>query len=153
VNAYNATDPPPEGIVELGASIFVTVNHILVNATDAFNLTTTSFSAPTTSGPRLGIYNGEAFVFTQNAGTAGGIWDGVKLFWRYGYAPIKTMNLMKDVVGRFLEFYKAPTFPFVSLNSAVVQRGLSGVVAATGEQWLKENGVGELFANEVVQAR
>jgi prenylcysteine oxidase/farnesylcysteine lyase len=139
-------------MVELGASIFVEINHILLNATTRYNLSKTSFASPITSGPLLGIFNGESFVFTQNAGTWG-YWDIAKLIWRYGLSPIKTQRLMKSVVGRFLEMYDAPSFPFASLTQEVYARGLKDVVAVTGEQWLSENGISDGFAKEVVQAR
>ncbi|KAF2429602.1 Prenylcysteine oxidase [Tothia fuscella] len=149
VNAYNLTNPPLSAILELGGSIFVSVNHILKNATRDFNLSTSTISPPSTTAPKIGIYNGETFVFT-----GGSIWDIAKLWWRYGLAPYRANNLMKETVGRFLEMYdqRRGGFPFVSLGGAVVERGLSGVVAATGEQYLRENGVGDLFAREVVTA-
>jgi prenylcysteine oxidase/farnesylcysteine lyase len=152
VHAWNLSKPDPEAVIELGASIFVQINHILVNATKRYNLSTTDFDSPITKGPLLGIYNGEEFIFTQNAGTWG-YWDIAKLIWRYGLAPIKTQRLMNSVVGKFLEMYEKPSFPFASLTQEVYAKGLKDVVASTGEQWLKENGIGDAFAKEVIQAR
>jgi prenylcysteine oxidase/farnesylcysteine lyase len=152
VHAWNLSKPDSEAIIELGASIFVEINHILLNATRRYNLSTTDFAAPVTAGPLLGIFNGESFIFTQNAGTWG-YWDIAKLIWRYGLSPIRTQNLMKSTVGRFLEMYDSPSFPFASLTHEVYNKGLKDVVAATGEEFLKANGIGDAFAKEVVQAR
>ncbi|KAF2399849.1 Prenylcysteine oxidase [Trichodelitschia bisporula] len=152
VNAYDDASEP----VELGASIFVKVNRILVNASEEFNLSTgamVSARPKTQAGALLGIWNGEKFLYTQGAGAgAGWWWDLARLVWRYGLAPIRTNNLMKDVVGRFLKMYEEPYFPFASLTQVAYELGLTAVTAATGEEYLRENGIGDLFAQEIIQA-
>ncbi|PVI06903.1 prenylcysteine oxidase-like protein 1 precursor [Periconia macrospinosa] len=141
----------PHYSVELGASIFVEVNHILVNASRDFGLRTATRMVHDDKGMAdLGIWNGKEFVYTMT--DEGGWWDMAKLFWRYGYAPVKTNSLMKDTVGKFLNFYEKPLFPFKSLSKAVQDVGLIEVTGLTGEQFLKNKGVGDLFANEIIQA-
>ena len=150
VNAYNSPSEP----VELGASIFVKVNHILVNASSAFNLSAIDAADRIPdgySGPALGIWNGEDFVFTQSA--AGDWWDTARLFWRYGIAPVKALRAMRASVGKFLTMYEAPVFPFQDLGEEVSKLGLIQDTGLTGEQLLREKGVGDLFAQELVQAR
>lgn len=63
VYAYNSSDFP----VELGASIFVEVNKILVNATKDFNLSTAGMIAGTSEipGAALAVWDGESFVLAQ----------------------------------------------------------------------------------------
>lgn len=136
--------------MELGASIFVDINYILVNAAQEFNLSTSSFQRAESNGPLLGVYNGKDFVFVQNTG--GTWWDTAKLLWKYGLAPIKTLRLVKATVNPFLKMYEAPIFPWASLNEVVHDLGLVDATAVTGEQYLKDNGIGELFAHEVIQA-
>jgi len=145
VGAYDDHEDP----VELGASIFVQVNQNLVNAAKEFNLSTSSFRTAM-AGPELGIWNGHDFVFIQASG--GGWWDNAKLLWKYGLAPIRTVSLMKSVVSRFLKMYEAPYFPWSSLNQVVLDLELNKVVGVTGEQYLSENKIGDLFANEIIQA-
>ncbi|KAI9691326.1 MAG: hypothetical protein M1820_009747 [Bogoriella megaspora] len=147
VNAYDDPSQP----VELGASIFVEVNRILVEAAKAFNLSTRSFSPDRaeTGGPELGVWNGQEFVVTMGGGKW---WDLGKILWRYGYAPIKTKNLMKEMVGKFTKMYDAPYFPWGSLSDVVEKLGLNRMTGMTGEQYLQQNGVGELFAREIIQA-
>lgn len=82
-----------------------------------------------------------------------GWWDKAKLLWRYGLAPLKTNRLMKSAVGRFLEMYEEPVFPWKSLGEALESQGLLEITGVTGEQYLDANGIGEAFAREVVQAR
>ena len=148
VNAWdNAAEP-----VELGASIFVQVNKNLVSAAKEFNLSTSAMSKSKVSlrSPRLGIWNGEEFVITTSAKSEW--WNMAKILYRYGWAPIKTNRLMKEVVGRFLKMYDAPHFPWPSLSEILLELDLTKVTAATGEQFLKEKGVSDLFANEIIQA-
>lgn len=145
VNAYDDPNYP----VELGASIFVEANQILVNATKEFNLSTAGFIPETEiPGPALSVWDGEELILTQE----GGWWDTAKLLWRYGLAPVKTMRLMRTVVGKFLTMYEEPVFPFESLTQAAQDVGLLAVTAATGSQYLKENGITGDFGRDVVQA-
>ncbi|KAI9661300.1 MAG: hypothetical protein M1821_009627 [Bathelium mastoideum] len=147
----NAWDDPTEP-VELGASIFVEVNKNLVKAAKDFNLSTNVMSeTPSSSnGPRLGVWNGKEFVLQVSANDDW--WSKAKLLYRYGWAPIKTNRLMKEVVGNFLRMYDAPYFPWSSLSETLSELGLIKTTGITGEQYLKENGVGDLFANEIIQA-
>lgn len=148
VNAYNISNHP----VELGASIFVEVNQILVDAVKAFNLSTASFTkrGEDVPGAALGIWDGKSFVFTQE--NEGGWWDTAKMFYRYGLSPLRTLNLMKATVGKFLKMYDEPVFPFASLTQAAQDVGLLAVTAATGEDFLRENSISSLFALEIIQA-
>lgn len=148
VNAYNNTNHP----IELGASVFVEVNQILVDAVKAFNLSTASFSkrGDDVPGAALAIWDGKTFVFTQDS--EGGWWDTAKMFYRYGLSPLRTLNLMKATVGKFLKMYEEPVFPFASLTQAAQDVGLLAATSATGEDFLRENSIGNLFAREVIQA-
>lgn len=150
----NAWDYPAEP-VELGGSIFVKVNRILVSAAEKFNLSTDNFRGDLADDeadrPFLGIWNGKEFVLVQNQ--PGNWWETAKLLWRYGLAPIKTLRLMRAVVGTFLKMYDEPHFPWKSLSGVIDDLGLNKVTGVTGEQYLKANGIGESFAKEVIQAR
>lgn len=140
--------------IELGGSIFVSVNHILVNATRDFNLSVASQEdslATRLELPDLGIWDGTQFVLVTRE--EDGWWDKARLLWRYGLAPLKTNRLMKSVVGRFLGMYEEPVFPWKSLGETLEAQGLLDITGVTGEQYLKANGIGEAFAREVIQAR
>jgi prenylcysteine oxidase/farnesylcysteine lyase len=143
--------------VELGASIFVSINNNLVDAVNVFGL---SINDDDDDGDQvesqiLGIWNGEQFVYTQEL--AGGRWSSwwsiAKLVYRYGVIePYRTRNLMRDTVARFLRMYSQPIFPFASLTEAVDAAGLSEVTGVLGVDYLKKHGVQGLFAQELVQA-
>src|SRR5205823_474283 len=83
----NAFDEPSEP-VELGASIFVKVNSMLVNAVSEFNLSIESLHSRLVqeSPLQLGVWDGTRFVYTQNNNSSWW-WDVAKLIWKYGLAP------------------------------------------------------------------
>ncbi|CZR57547.1 related to prenylcysteine lyase [Phialocephala subalpina] len=146
VNAYgNPLEP-----VELGASIFVEVNTILKNSSEAFGLRPRE---QTEGGDKelLGIWNGKQFVFEQQD-SGWYYWDIAKLLWKYGLAPIRTQRLMQSTVGKFRKLYEFPFFPFRTLSDRVFDLGLTEVTALTGEQLLKENNIGAPFTTDIIQA-
>lgn len=135
INAYGNTEEP----VELGASIFVEVNTILKNSSDAFGLKR-KINSWETSAETLGIWNGNEFVFQQKAG-GWYYWDVIKLTWKYGLAPFRTERLMKSTVAKFLKLYDYPFFPFRSLSDRALDLDLTPVTSVTGEQYLTANNV------------
>ncbi|KAL8708802.1 MAG: hypothetical protein Q9220_006363 [cf. Caloplaca sp. 1 TL-2023] len=148
----NVHDDPNEP-VELGASIFVQVNHNLVNAAQELGLPVRGMRATSRldSPEILGVWDGKEFVFTQSD-RSNQYWNLAKLFWKYGMAPLRTQKLMRKTVGSFLKMYDAPHFPFTSLAGVAFDLDLLGATAATGEEFLDANGVGEKFAHDIIQA-
>ncbi|KAI5817025.1 Prenylcysteine lyase-domain-containing protein [Pyronema omphalodes] len=151
VNAYNDAAIP----IELGASIFVEVNSILYGASQELGLSFSGFSASSRrvqgeSNDVLGVFNGHEMLFTYPEGRW---WSLMKLVYRYGAtAPWRTRGLMQSVVGKFLNLYKAPIFPFKSLTAAIEEVGLKETVGLTGEQLLESAGISGPFATELIQA-
>ncbi|KAJ6166488.1 hypothetical protein N7470_001935 [Penicillium chermesinum] len=142
----------PEYPTELGASIFVQVNANLVNASREFGLGVQSASndRPDETEESLGIWDGKDFVFTVKSGST---WLNLgRLIWRYGLAPLWTQNLMKKIVGKFLNLYEEPLFPFRSLTEAAAAVNLLNVTAASGTEFLSANGISSRFAREIIQA-
>ncbi|KAF2031842.1 Prenylcysteine oxidase [Setomelanomma holmii] len=147
VNVWNESAFP----VELGGSIFVEVNHIMMEAMKRFGLSPASQDvAAQMNIPDLGIWNGQEFVLitTQEDNW----WDKAKLLWKYGTAPLWTNRLMKKAVGKFLTMYDEPVFPWKSLSDVVERVGLLDAVGVTGEQYVDANGIGNQFSREVIQA-
>ncbi|TGO35893.1 hypothetical protein BHYA_0142g00090 [Botrytis hyacinthi] len=145
VNAFgNSLEP-----VELGASIFVDVNAILKNASREFDLH--AKSSNTEVAEILGIWDGVEFVYTQKD-SDWRYWDIAKMFWKYGFAPLKTQRLMKTVVGKFLQLYEAPYFPFRSLTERIEELDLKTVASVTGEQFLAQNNIEGSFTTDLIQA-
>ena len=95
-------------------------------------------------------YDGQSFIFRQPYEATW--WSNLAVLWKYGLTPIRTKQLMKQTIGKFLQLYKAPFFPFRSLTEAAEKADLLTATAHTGEQFLDSNGVGGKFATDLVQA-
>ena len=100
----------------------------------------------------IGVYDGDEWRYSSPYDPTKGYWTIIKLLWQYGTDPIRTNNLMKTTVSRFLQMYTPPIFPFDSLTSAVRAVGLADIVAVTGLTHLHQSGVGSPFAFDIVQA-
>ncbi|KAJ5552160.1 Prenylcysteine oxidase [Penicillium frequentans] len=138
--------------IELGASIFVEVNQILMNASYDLGLFVlgADYARPKQTDDTIGIWDGSKFVFTVQDTSSW--WNIAKLFWKYGLAPLRTQNLMKEIVGRFLRLYEEPMFPFRSLSEAAAAVNLVNVTASPGNAFLNANSISESFAREIIQA-
>ena len=159
VNAFDSASYP----IELGASIFVKINHILYEAAQEFALVTNKayHDAPKVkSGYGLGIWDGTEFVYRQTSDDDDqnpwtdwrGWWNIGKLFWRYGMAPIWTRTATNNAVTRFLKLYDEPHFPFSDLTKAVNEVELLPLTGVTGSIALAEARVGEGFQRDIIQA-
>lgn len=153
----NALDDPRYP-TELGASIFVKINHILYNATRDFGLSPQLkiYASAPDANYELGIWDGRSFVYqiaTEDEGSSWrGWWDIAKLLWKYGWSPIRMQQATKNAVGEFLKFYEEPLFPFKSLQEAVEATGLDAYTGVSGRDILQEARVSEMFSREIIQA-
>ncbi|KGO70506.1 Prenylcysteine oxidase [Penicillium italicum] len=147
----NVFDDPAYPI-ELGASIFVQINFNLVNASRDLGLTVSSadHARPREAEESIGIWDGSQFVFTLK--NSYNWWNIGRLFWRYGLAPLRTQNLVKSVVGKFLRLYEEPLFPFSSLTEAAVAADLINATTSSGDLFLQASSIDSLFAREIIQA-
>ena len=143
----------PAEPVELGASIFVKINHNLYSAVKTFDLEIIDYGASKIDNtPKvLGVWNGEKFVFEQSDASYGW-WNIVKLFWKYGMAPYRTQALMKNITGQFLKMYYEPYFPFADLSQTAYDLGLTTSTSSTGEQFLLTNDIQPPFSTDIIQA-
>lgn len=134
------------------------MNENLVNAAKEFGLTvsSTSNARPKTVRDSLGVFNGEEMVFVQpyDEGKMGKWWSLAKLLYQYGpFAPIRAQRLTGETVGKFLNMYREPIFPFSSLSEAAESVDLLEATGVTGEQFLVAKGVGNgKFVTELMQS-
>lgn len=135
----NLYDDPGQQPVELGASIFIQLNHILWGAAKEFNLPLLPLGDE--DDELLGIWDGDRFVHQQDS-SQWSWWNLAKLFWKYGFAPYRAQKLMQSTVALFLKLYEPPNFPFRSLTTASYKLNLTYYTALTGEQFLAQNNVG-----------
>lgn len=138
IDAYGDPSQP----VELGASIFIQQNYILYGALTEFNLTKQVRGGD--YDPRLGIWDGDEFVFTIDQ--AQSAWQKMlHLVLKYGVlAPWRTQQLMQATIAKFLRLYDEPNFPFLSLTQRANELGLVEDTAVTGEQLLRANQVSSM---------
>ncbi|KAI0165247.1 prenylcysteine oxidase [Hypoxylon sp. FL1284] len=134
--------------VELGASIFVEVNHILFNATRDFGLA--AADPGTDEAGLLGVWDGQSFVYTQDS-ASWDWWNLAKLLWKYGTAPYYTRKLVHETIATFLKLYEAPYFPFRSLSTRAFELDLLKATAVTGHQWLADHDLDTPFAHHIIQ--
>ncbi|KAF8465941.1 Prenylcysteine lyase-domain-containing protein [Kalaharituber pfeilii] len=147
VNVYDNPEEP----VELGASIFVKVNENLLNASKEFGLEySDNYISRRQADDALGVYDGQKFIFRQSYDNPW--WNNLAIIFKYGLTPIRTQQLVKTIIGKFLQMYKAPLFPFRSLTEAAMKTDLIEATSHTGEQFLDIHGVGGKFATDLVQA-
>ncbi|KAL6804189.1 hypothetical protein J3E68DRAFT_392754 [Trichoderma sp. SZMC 28012] len=147
----SAFDDPLQPI-ELGASIFVSVNHIMYNGTKNFNLSIgANYRTASSQDDITAIWDGDSFVYETTDGTSWW-WDAGKLWWRYGMSPYRAVNLVKEVVGKFLKLYEPPYFPFRSLTARAYELDLVKITAITGEQFLAQHKIDETFSRHIIQA-
>ena len=147
----------PEHPVEVGGSIFVSVNYNLVNATRDLGLNTTADESTAKTSSHdvaedyVGIWDGrDGFILTIDDSLSW--WSIGKLLWRYGLAPLRAQALVKKTAGQFLQMYEPPIFPFASLTDAVETLGLLRVTSLPGSLFLEGNGVSSAFAKEIIQS-
>ncbi|KAK8097329.1 Farnesylcysteine lyase [Apiospora kogelbergensis] len=135
VNAHENPGSP----VELGASIFVKVNHILWNATDDFNLV--RIDPGLDEKGVMGVWDGDTFVYTQDS-------ESLEIW----HCPYYVNDLVQQTIGAFLKLYEAPYFPFRSLTTRAFELGLVKVTGVTGRQLLAASKLDGSFAHDIVQA-
>ena len=142
----------PSEPVEVGASIFVKVNHNLVSAVKRFGLSTVSYGGYDLDGltRALGVWDGQKLVFLQSDGSYSW-WNTAKILWKYGLSPVRTQRLMKSTVGKFLKMYERPVFPFKSIAEAAYSVGLTAA-SMLGEDFLAQNQIFPPFSTDIVQA-
>ncbi|KND03578.1 uncharacterized protein SPPG_01053 [Spizellomyces punctatus DAOM BR117] len=138
--------------IELGASIFLTENQNLYNATQTFNLSVSMRPAKSASRPPWALWNGDSFSFTASTSPSKTIVD---MLWRYGLAPLTVRRLARDAANIFAQgAYDSSTAPlFTTVDELVDILGLKEYVDVDARQWFVDRkGIGEKYIQEIVQA-
>jgi prenylcysteine oxidase/farnesylcysteine lyase len=165
--------------IEIGGSIFVRENKIMMRAANEFNLTIAPSSIDlqgSDDGDRatgFGIWDGEKFVFTSGTGNGmfGDWWDNLKILWRYGIkAPLKTRKLY---VTRFPHDYLSKAelrslststlidaiytlYPssktYETMEDMSAALNFTRLIAMSTTEYLDLEGVSKLYSREIVEA-
>jgi len=146
IHPFDSSDYPP---IEAGASIFVAANKHLHQAVRQFNLTLEPFEAAD-QDENYAIWDGTEFAF-ESSGSSW--WDTIKLFWRYGRAPLQLDALRKRTVDQFQAIYSKEFVsqgPFEELDKWAVASGVDHLLSTTGSDYLiNEEGVNVQAVNEL----
>ncbi|CAB4426785.1 unnamed protein product [Rhizophagus irregularis] len=133
--------------IELGASIFVDVNYHIVENSKKFGLEFINYGEEMEDS-KTGIWNGEEFVFEQSSNP---YWDTLRILWKYGLAPKKVQNLVKEIVGKFLEEYKFDE-PYTSIDSESERLQLNKELKFTAQYYFSElEKINQLYLQHFVE--
>ncbi|KAG0056956.1 hypothetical protein BGZ83_002563 [Gryganskiella cystojenkinii] len=131
-----------ENWVEVGASIFVTANHNLMDATEDFGLTKKKVD-----DEMLSIWDGHQFVFEESPWKVWNLWQGLK---RWGLAPLKFRRVLKKTINDLLESYKS-TEVFPTVAEFTHRFNLHSQASIYSHEFLKNNGIDRRFSEEVIE--
>ncbi|KAI0271577.1 FAD/NAD-P-binding domain-containing protein [Gloeopeniophorella convolvens] len=149
VYPYNNSAYEP---IELGASIFVSINKNLWRATDEFNLTRYGFED---EDGDMGIWDGESFLLTQGTvgGTIGSWLDSLKVLWRYGYhPPTRATKLLKSMTDKFVKLYVPGTPRWSTIEDLSNTFEWNDLISQTGAEYFESHGVSAKFTTEMIEA-
>ncbi|KAF9922602.1 hypothetical protein FBU30_007271 [Linnemannia zychae] len=134
--------PEQELQIEVGASIFVDVNHHLVDSAKEFGLKSKKLD-----DELLAIWDGDEFIFVESSWR---FWNILKGLGRWGLAPIKLNRLLKSTLDNLLRFYNAPD-SYTSIHEFATAHNLHNEASMLSDQYLQSNGIGLSYAQEVVE--
>ncbi|KAA1088439.1 hypothetical protein PGT21_006967 [Puccinia graminis f. sp. tritici] len=144
---FDSSDYPS---VEAGASIFVSANKHLHQAVRQFNLSLETFHTDGSS-ENYAIWDGTEFAFESSRSSW---WDTIKLFWRYGRAPLQLSALSKRNLDQFQAIYSKDFValgPFEELQQWALATGFDHLLSTTGSDYLiNEEGINVQAVNELV---
>ncbi|KAK3818374.1 MAG: Prenylcysteine lyase-domain-containing protein [Benniella sp.] len=128
--------------IELGASIFVKVNHNLVNAAKEFGLKTKPLD-----DEMVAIWDGQQFIFEESQWK---FWSIIKGLRRWGLGPFRMKFLLKTTLDDLLAWYKT-TEAFDSISGFAKRFRLDKVSSIMSNTFLKKHGLGPDYSKEVVE--
>ncbi|KAF9182864.1 hypothetical protein BGZ51_004379 [Haplosporangium sp. Z 767] len=141
--AFRVRNPgEKDEFVEVGASIFVKVNHNLNDAVKEFGLKTKPLD-----NELAAIWNGKEFIFEESQWR---FWSVLKGLRRWGLAPLKLQRLLKKSLSNMLQSYKSVE-SFDSIAAFAKRFQLEKAASVFSDIYLEENGIGKLYTKEIVE--
>ncbi|KAG0278383.1 hypothetical protein BGZ95_004132 [Linnemannia exigua] len=134
--------PKEELAIEVGASIFVKVNHHLADSAKDFGLKVKELD-----NELLAIWDGDEFLFVESSWK---FWSILKGLARWGFAPIKLQRLLKSTLDGLLRFYTSPE-SFTSIHDFATSHDLHKEASILTDQYLESNGIGLAYSQEVIE--
>ncbi|OAQ28197.1 hypothetical protein K457DRAFT_76707, partial [Linnemannia elongata AG-77] len=134
--------PEQEVAVEVGASIFVKINHHLADSAKEFGLKVKKLD-----DELLAIWDGDEFLFTESSWR---FWSILKGLARWGLAPIKLNRLLKKTLDDLLRFYNSQE-SYTSIYEFSTAHNLHNEASILTQEYLESNGIDKKYAQEVVE--
>lgn len=134
--------PEQEVAIEVGASIFVKVNHHLADSSKEFGLKVKKLD-----DELVAIWDGDEFLFTESSWR---FWSILKGLARWGLAPIKLNRLLKTTLDNLLRFYNSPE-SYTSIYGFSTAHNLHPEASVFTHEYLESNGINKQYAQEVVE--
>ncbi|KAF9100387.1 hypothetical protein BGX29_006638 [Mortierella sp. GBA35] len=144
-NPSTPTEPGKQAenlTIEVGASIFVEVNHHLVDAAKEFGLKTKKLD-----DELLAIWDGDEFLFVESSWKFWSILKGLK---RWGFAPFKLNRLLKTTLNNLLGFY-ASAESYTSTKEFAAAHDLHSEASMLTSTYLESHGIDQAYSREVVE--
>ncbi|KAG9063958.1 hypothetical protein KI688_004072 [Linnemannia hyalina] len=134
--------PEQELAIEVGASIFVKVNHHLADSTKEFGLKVKKLD-----DELLAIWDGDKFLFTESSWK---FWSILKGLARWGLTPIKLNRLLKTTLDNLLSFYTSPE-SYTSIHEFSTAHNIHTEASMLTNEYLESHGISKQYAQEVVE--
>ncbi|ANB15495.1 prenylcysteine lyase, putative [Sugiyamaella lignohabitans] len=136
---------------ELGGSIFVTVNSLLIEGAEQFNLNISTPEEPEGNNSTVSVWDGQELIYDFPRGWSW--WKGILFLKDFGLSPLYATYYMRTTIGKFLQLYEEPLFPWSSLTTVVDEVGLTELIGTDSRTWLNKNtSVGTKFQDTILQA-
>jgi prenylcysteine oxidase/farnesylcysteine lyase len=151
VYPYDDLTYPP---IEVGASIFVSVNRILMRAVEHFGLGLVPWKDDE-GDDRMGIWDGSAFLFITRGGV--GWWDRAKILWRYGFfGPKRTLEAVAELTKTIGNVYNSTWMrqrgPWDRVEELNERLGFDVMTGKTAREYLVDDlQTGAKWADEMVE--
>jgi hypothetical protein len=151
VYPYDDLTYPP---IEVGASIFVSVNRILMRAVEHFGLNLIPWKDDE-GDDRMGIWDGSAFLFITRGGV--GWWDQAKILWRYGFfGPKRTLEAVAELTKTIGNVYNSTWMrqrgPWDRVEELNERLGFDVMTGKTAREYLVDDlKTGVKWADEMVE--
>lgn len=134
---------------ELGATVIVKRNEILVTAAEEFGLELhDSRHFNKNASKIISISQGNEIVFSFDTSKL----PYVHAAWRYGLSPIKLVIAVRNFIDQLVHFYYDACFPFTGLTEVGEASGFNEITGQSGILFLINKGISALYSTEVAQA-
>mmetsp|Transcript_44532 Transcript_44532/g.112209 ORF Transcript_44532/g.112209 Transcript_44532/m.112209 type:complete len:533 (+) Transcript_44532:51-1649(+) len=139
-------DTPNGGVLETGASVYHLSNRYLIDFVEELGLQQRPDDG--LNGERLGIWDGEQFLFETSQYDAVTMLRGL---WRYGLSSLTVQDMVSEVLDKFLRVYDLLEEEHFETPQALLRAlDLYELTQRSLQSLLTEEGISPLYAAELI---